>query len=287
MEGVIKKRILKFMAVLVVGIALLVYGVSVKAERKKLPIPYKAKTVEECLWEKECVWYAFSGFTSVKNLTEKKTAFIIPEKKAESAYFSKWNGAVTIMSVAQGREIFPEQIDEFIKRFQPVFPYPITVKRGSHNFMIIFVDDFDRDISTTYRDALRGIFKSDLVYQVYHEVLSDDDLGCFSFSLDDVDKLTHVFEVALVNYNHGKALYCLQDHFFKGLGFGGSVNHFPFSYVSGKAGAAQAFTDLDLFLVYLLYQPEFTPAMSEADMKSAFEKVYTKSLERFLKRRSK
>jgi hypothetical protein len=84
--------------------------------------------------------------------------------------------------------------------------------------------------------------------------------------------------MAFINYYDEHALYIMNDVLYTGLGFGGALDNFPFSYQSGKDGGSIEFTELDKFLIALLYQPEFKNEMALSEVEAAFDIAYPQAL---------
>jgi hypothetical protein len=75
---------------------------------------------------------------------------------------------------------------------------------------------------------------------------------------------------------------CIGLSLFQAIGLSGYNGHEqPFSAFSKKTQSAIQYTDLDKFLVFLLYQPEFRNGQSIEQIQSTYEEIYQRSKNEF------
>lgn len=231
------------------------------------PKPYTATTVDECIHEKECVWYLFinHGF---------KTMLKYP--------FVSWKQPANYGFV--GGEPGLELSKQFIKHtyfLLPYFPYEIEVGK-SINTIVIFTDNTEIALKETYYQSLSSVYSDELLNKIYNKHKDED---CFAVRIPDLESGTEI-KTALVVINHNSQVLdtCIKAMAYNVLAGGALINSsFSILDVSNFNGTQRGeITRLDKFFLHLIYHPEFNQAATLKELPKEFQKIYPIALKSFL-----
>tara|TARA_B100001989_G_C24533275_1_gene462878 strand:+ start:286 stop:1077 length:792 start_codon:yes stop_codon:yes gene_type:complete len=251
-------------------IVLLVFPASVYAQEK----PYKATTVDECIQEKECVWFAFE-----KQLRADSEATGIYKRN----YILKWNKSIKFSVRGKNAQKFLPLIVDVSKQLAPFIPININVNHES-NFRIIYTDDIDKTFANIEPHLEQNMATKGSIRKWYEEIKSRAE-GAVGLVLSDGSNLKNLGAVlTLIDINHPAAKHITAMEYYSAFGLGGYLEDQPFSLLSDKTKTNIKFTKLDKFLLFLLYQPEFKSGQSFEEVKDIFDKIYENTKTKFLEK---
>ena len=236
---------------------------------------YKAQNAEECIQEKECAWYAFGLQMGIFD-------YVQWVKVGKGLH--KWGQVLRVATGGQAQNYLPQ----FVKVSEQLGPY---IKHGmiadfkTPQYIVIFTDDVDRvfNLWEERLDNRLGQGKSRFLFNI----MKRDNRSCLSFQTRDKITLDISSVFTLVDTTSPEAEYCMAVNFYDALGLYGYLETQPFSFLSNKNHEEIKFTDLDLFLLFLLYQPEFKSGMSAKEVRSVFMEIYDRAKTDFMKQNKK
>ncbi len=228
--------------------------------------PYKAKTAEECIDEKECVWHVFQKVVLARPLiTEQKDRWV-----------SKWGNDISVRLI-KGRA-YEDRVQKVIDRLSGYFPYEINIEEPP-SMNIVFSSDYNETFyGHLAKDLIETAGFSDEIYNLFAKI--PEDSGCFDFSRTVKETYNTGLVVSVIDENSDRLDACIYLVFFWSLGFEAKESDVKFSFLNrnGKLGEP---TVLDLFLVKLLYQQDFYPTMPRSDIEQAFDRAYKKTIQNY------
>ena len=236
--------------------------------------PYKATTVDECIQEKECVWYAFSGLAT-------RIKIPMSYKPPEEHRIRKWKRAAqaTFATPDDNTRRYTPFLQELGTQIQPYFPYDLFIPKPP-NVFIFYSRDFKKDIEGVYKKDVHDIFMRDFGADGYKKLLQKN-RQCFSY-MKTYGQDRYEIGMAFIFVNPDKnPEKCVRSQFMSILGLDAYYKDFPFS-VTGPNH--DDFTKMDLFLIELLYKPEIKPGMASVELRQVFDRIYYPSLVPFTKK---
>jgi len=238
--------------------------------------PYKATTVDECINEKECVWYAFEKHITLSDFETVEYSSL----KDEKVSISKWEEPVTVYFNDQSNKQHLLQVAKALKQIEPYFGQPISIDKN-YNMLIMFSDDFEKDITVKYRRFFNVMFDGDKVFNWYQTYGRRKEV-CFDLSIDNTESFNVTGNIIFINKKSRLFDYCAFSTIYSALGLSSAIDDFGFSFFSSKGkGTENELTKLDLFLIYLLYQPEFQSGMGPVEARSIFDEIYPRVVNSF------
>jgi hypothetical protein len=227
--------------------------------------PYKATSVDECINEKECVWYHFE-----KSLLSE---YSIQSSDGVSE-IRKWSHPIDIHVVAENilsekAEFLNEKLQDIVNQINQVFPY--GVRFSNHNkILIVLTDDPDRDFENKYGQQIleqlgQKTYDSYLTLPREREVF-----GVERYYEDTGDTALGYY---FIKSNSSKVVESVRKVFFLMLGFGFNIPDLEFSFLSNKRHFFQP-TQLDFFMIELLYHNSFVSGMPKNKIKNSFNIAY-------------
>lgn len=231
---------------------------------------YNAKTAEECILEKQCAWYAFGLQLGIFDYVQ-----WVKVGKA----LRKWEHDLPVGVKGNGYSFLPTLAD-VSKQLDIYFPFEMRVDSYNPRYLITITDDVDSTFDTWEKrlDESMGQGRSRLLFNK----MKTDKMGCLSFHGQNklTQDISSVFTI--IDTNHPHAEYCMAVNFYDALGLYGYLETQPFSFLSDKNKKDIKFTDLDLFLLFLLYQPEFKSGMRATEIHDIYMKIYDRAKKDFL-----
>ncbi len=224
------------------------------------PKPYKATTVDECIQEKECVWYHFLKAIQVEDSGE---------HLSEIVNIRKWGADVRFRRLGVDDRVSSLKIDDLLKQLVPFVSQPVS-GNNKYNFAVVFTDDIEKELSGPFREPFRRAFGSDTLLDTYKETSKNDKERCFNFYIQDIDKNMQIFSYfAFIQKDHENIDLCLKNVLFSGFGLWAIADDvFP------ESQNIHSYSKLDVLLIFMLYQDYFKSAMSFEEVKETFNKIY-------------
>lgn len=251
--------------------------------------PYKATTIDECIEEKECVWYSFSRMLQISTRRGKPR----PEQT-----ISKRDSPLKITIVSEEKK-YNEVLNNFVENVSPLFPYAIeiSVKESpsdktyitDSNSYIFFTDDIERSYvkHVGFADDLYYFHLKErkLIYShvrkeyaaIYPENGKPSD--CSKTSLFNPKSSNILATYSYISTENSDALKCFSMVLYSNLGLTGRLDFIPFSIFSSEY---KSLTELDRFLIFLLYQPAFKSGYDHKKVKAVFDDVFVGVRNKFL-----
>ncbi len=245
---------------LLVVLVLFVNGaVQVSAEE---PHPYKATTADECIQEKECVWYVLDKYTLRPNQTEMDDEKII-----------LWTRDVQIFTVGDEDAAIPlrAEIEEFLKPINAITPMDVRVDKTA-NFFLVVTDD----IVGSYRSYYFGLFDKLMPASMMREIgLTIDDMAKIETPCVQLSNRNYVVNeyTSSVSFVRIKNLdqACWKTDIYTTLGARNVGDVFPQNGTNLNA--------LQYFILEILYHPKVKSGMTIGEFKSVFDDVYADAIE--------
>jgi len=231
--------------------------------------PYKATTVDECIQEKECVWYAYSRALSLVNvkgtpqnnqtLYKRINDVTIRTSKKERSSSSGFSQAVSALS-----SLYTRKID--------------IVDNQKANTLFVFTND----IEGAYLNVLNAIGQKSLNSNQEYVAIVPENRGpsdCSVLKFINSKSSGYFASYAFIK-DEGSSQKCMIMSLYNSFGFSGRTNNIPFSIFSD---ASEYFTQLDLFMFFLLFQPEFKNGDNYEKTRTVFNDIFEEKKKLFLK----
>ncbi|MAQ70699.1 MAG: hypothetical protein CL565_00730 [Alphaproteobacteria bacterium] len=241
---------------------------------KKRVYAVNAKTPTECIYDKECVWYAFYNLINRSAMGEESKNIL-----------SKWQtdiGYAISPTDTPKYNKYKSEIEKVFEKLDPYFPYDISFNK-QFNYLLFFSQNFGEDIHQNYRDFFLRLTENNLM--VREGLLSffpkEENATCGNFPV--TEKNVILWSINFVNPQKSRT-DCLHHSLIYTLGFSGRLRQFPFSSLNSvNSDVEVSITNLDLFLVALLYQEDFQPGISTKPdvLRPVFDRGYSKTIEKF------
>jgi len=258
------KKIFFLFSFLVLGLG----SVSAQAQEPSSNKPYKATTVDECIQEKECVWYMFI------NQIYKLSSF---EQVFARGHITKWSNEIRLAPSGKNEKNYLKSIAEAVEELSPYLKYEVKTVSSKPNYQIIIANDIKTEIGRLEK-ALGNILGQNAKGIIGGVERSYE--GCFTILLDNQRTKDIILAFTLVDAHYKDVKHCIAIEFYSALGFAGSLKHQQFSFLGDKSYGH--FTKLDKFLVYLLYRDEFKSGHSFEQTTKIFNKIFTNAKKDFL-----
>ena len=247
---------------------LVVIGSAYYTLRGNDPISYKATTVDECIREMECVWYAFSQIAKFREMPDRSSRMI-----------SKWGRDIQIYTVGDSKGLHNAEIQQALDTIQPHIPIKISQQKP-FNLLILFSDDIVNDVMNKYREEFRKTLGSDVIASEVGRI-NQKDIECFFINFHSPDEGYLWFGVILTKNAPLISSWCIPNALFRTTLVKDSLHDFPFSGAWGLRANNGSPTSIDYILLDILYDPRFDGVKSLDDARPVFERVYQESLSQY------
>ena len=232
------------------------------ADTPKLPqinVPYKATTVEECIFEKECAWYAFEE--SLRRHDEDRDPLI-----------KKWQNNIHALFLGPSEQT-RNKFEEIYPRIAPFFPYDISTSNDGVTYVVVTSDNFKRAALTDFRDFFK-MYLRDLPAQ-YFETYPDF-YAANTLSLPMFSKEKEILGSILFVKDHLSSDYLITNNLYESLGFFRQFLRMPNiqDFRNDEIGR------LHQLLLSLLYNDLIKPGMKVSQVKPLFDELYNTSIKK-------
>lgn len=233
--------------------------------------PYKAITVDECIQEKECVWFAFEKLLLGSTQAPNERQYWI---------FKRWEKAPSIQ-IMDG-DIYEDRIREVVAQINPHLPFDIQVNGEKINTFFVFADDIEEAFFKKHYDYFKSIFvtKMPLLEGLYRRNIEKS--YCKLTKLHNKQKEL-MASVSLLETDSQYFDECLVSNVYGLLSQKKSRLNMPFDWDKGPPVVQKEITDMDLFLLRVLYHPKFRSGMTFEQVSQQFDVVYKETLVEFVK----
>lgn len=227
--------------------------------------PYKAKTTDECIRERDCVWYAFSKLANFRTMPNGSVRLI-----------SKWHENIQIVIIDDIDGSGAQKILDTINYIQPHIPYKISIEKR-FNVLILFSDDIVNDVLYKYRDEFRKTYGSDMVAEAVIRNRTKNP-GCF-YAIAQLKDGGYVGGAVIISSRDEENSYqCIRNSVVKVAAFQNPIHNFPFSVANFPEIKGQMPTKLDSILMDMLYDPRFDQMKSANQAEHVFDEIYKEKL---------
>lgn len=237
-----------------------------------------AQTPLQCVRDKECAWYAFSNLISRSAMGDQADKLL-----------NKWEGPIYYATEPEPHEKYYAEVKN---AFDQVLPYvSVSLQKDlSFNVLMFFSFDFKRDVLHTYKNSFYERFgNTDAIIETFRKSSnSNEPQTCSNLVFTGNKKHEIRGAVSFVHIDNRYRSNCIYQSVYAVLGFSSVLKGFPFSIVTqvnDELHIPPTFTNLDLFMITLLYQPDFKNGMSvePEKLRPVFDAAYPAALEKFNK----
>lgn len=225
--------------------------------------PYKATTVDECVLEEACVWFAFKGIKFPTN-----------EIDRTQDYLFKRQGNILIRVGGLKDNRYNSVFASAKQQLEKVFPYKYVFGQD-WDTSYIFSEDIDNSINSVNREKIITLFGSSRLIDDYNSIKSHGDTSCIGFVYGTKDD-GHVVGLHFFDWNDENLATCIESIMLADLGLGTveTLDGFPFSVVNRTESGPSEITKLDLLLVSILYDERMKFGASFGEVEAVFRNVY-------------
>ena len=228
--------------------------------------PYNAKTVEECIHEKECVWHHF--LLAIQAAPVKQAA-------SENINLKKWTKPVRYRRVGKSEAASSQIINGHINQILPFFHQKFTAN-DKFNFLIVVTDDIEGELSGEFKPLFDQMFGKDAVLTAYQRDVQENNKKCHYIHLQDSKKNFEIFSYfAFIQKDHSDIEACLKEVIYAGFG----MSSLKFSPIVKTHSDSNTYSKLELVLLHMLYQDYFRSGMSLSQVRQVFDKIYEPLIE--------
>ncbi|MCI4649480.1 DUF2927 domain-containing protein, partial [Phaeodactylibacter sp.] len=231
---------------------------------------YKATTVEECINEEACVWYAFKGIALGAEIygdgNNLKNAGETIKKRTEDTEF--------LIDADLTKEQL-EYLKDHLTKINNLTQFKVSaIYQGKGDYIIYSSHDPFKDIHGYLKNELHEIYDNDYLYNKIISTLKDREGICFANSFFNED--TSVISAGLIFLNYNFFKECTEEEITQSLGLMNDINGFQFSAFND--GAIIKMTKLDWLLFEILYDDRIKAGMNINEVQEIFPQIYQDKL---------
>lgn len=245
-----------------------------KGQAKDNALPFKATNVDECIQEKECVWYAFSNALGLTELDFSLT---------------KWEKPIRVHVAGEMDKSGQLELAGTLNIISQLLPLKVQVDK-TFNTLIVFSDDYERDIYQTYRKDFANVLgdKFDIVFgenfKKQYASLDGREHKCRSAYISDPQQSTHLMSFMFIPATGPYRRFCMEYEMISSLGELNKIKNFPYSILSSPQNIdslKSSITDVDKLIIRILYSDFFDAGMSAEDVRANFDAAYLKQINQY------
>ncbi|MCI4649479.1 DUF2927 domain-containing protein [Phaeodactylibacter sp.] len=228
---------------------------------------YKATTVEECINEEACVWYAFEGIAFGTELEE--------DKVFHSKLINKREENLEILLMTDISEYHYRLVKTFLNKIEDLVPFKILFANEPSNpeFYLFVSSQPNKDVKFLFSKDLLSIDETGTIWNKLVNTFYNTNAQCFGkVFLFDKNQIGYGF--IFLNTNIFEA--CLEEELVQSLGLMNDINGFQFSAFND--GAIIKMTKLDWLLFEVLYDDRIKAGMNINEVQEIFPQIYQDKL---------
>lgn len=261
-------------------ITLLVFLFNYAQAEEKLPdkiglqanpvFPFKAKTTEECIHERECAWYYFVKFQERLPENAKKEYGDRLSEDDKNPAIKKWKTPVHFLILPQeNNQEYRDQLEAVLARIRPHFPYDIKITNDKVTAVLMFSEDFKRDLFGTYKSFFSKMFGSYIFREYEAGEITQPNVIFESFPFHDKRKAI-IGTAIFISSKKEVIREVLEGRIFYNLGFNGLSFSTPYFPTDNPI----EMNDLHFFLLRILYHPDMKEGVRLSDSQAIFNQIY-------------
>ena len=215
---------------IVLSLAIIVGGYAVW--RHFNPVP--------CHKDVDCAWDAFQHI-----------AFGSEYDPSALNFISKWDEPIYLAVYSNDESRHVPMVERYIELIQPHLPYPITLlnthpnEKNGFNILVIFSDDFDRDLYETRYEQLNRLYTgaNPTIFEFYEEVKAQN-AQCAGLINVNSDNYAKFFATLLIpSYNSQDLLWsCINEEITQSFGLPNDYKGFPSTMFNDMYGYCLLYT---------------------------------------------
>lgn len=231
---------------------------------KELVASYKATTVDECIQEKECVWYHFLLATQVKQKDSNPT---------EEINIKKWTEPLLVRPVVKAGHTEPSALTSYLEQIIPFMMTDVKISQ-KYNYLVLITDDTDAELRGGLKTIFDSTVGSGVVQSVYDNLRTDYEKKCFYVPIQHTEDPQNLAKygalqryVAVIQSDISDMKKCLREVVYAGTGLVDIAD----SALVKKHYSSSDYSLLELMLIFIFYQDYYRPGMSYDEIKVAFD----------------
>lgn len=224
-------------------------------------LSYEATTPQECIYEKECVWYHLLLAVQADPLKQEITG---------NLNVRKWEEPIRFRVAAKVSGIKGDKINGWYRSVARFTTQKISVE-DVENFLILFTEDIEKELEGPYRKTFKNVFGDDRILDHYRNVIKKRGDKCYYILLQDPRLNNAIYSYfAFIQKDHPDIQSCIKEAIYTGFGLSSIANSSVFKNYD-KDGP---YTDLEMLVLLVLSQDRIQSGMSFDELKLAFHEVY-------------
>lgn len=246
-------------------------AVSFSAHANEEAPTYQAQTVDECIQEKECVWFHF--------IQEVYQASYLPQIYQRN-YLSKRHENLKLRLGGSHAKKYAEYVVSVSDKLSPYFSHEMQLDFVHPNYTLMITDQFDQEVQK-FKQALSDKNANKNTISALEKIFLNNP-ECFSVHLnkDNESRIYHTF--TFVDSTKKDVKFCIASQFYSAFGLAGAVEGLPYSLTNTEQKNGLPYTKIDLFVLYLLSKKDFRSGQSFEEITDVFNKVFKEAQQEFL-----
>jgi hypothetical protein len=224
--------------------------------------PYKSKTADECIYEKECFWHHFL-------LGMQKAP--IYQVASKDAVLKRWEKPIRLRVMGTLDKETIRLADKYINQIVPFIVGRDIFLNKKYNHLILFTDDIERVLSGEFDSMFKKMYKKNVPLDGYRELTDIHQKECYyNNALKLRPRLNIYVQFSFIQEPNTNIKKCLRDAVYASTGME-SVSYSP---LLQEHKSSEVYTKLEQLLVFMLYQDQFIGGMTADQAKIVFDKIY-------------
>jgi len=222
---------------------------------------YNAKTVEECIHEKECFWHHLLLAVQTSALHKQATKRINVRKWQQPVHFVRHGNSEGVTS---------NYINGLMSQVIPVFFNEVT-DTPPYNYVIIITDSIEEELSGKYKPYFDQIAGKDVTLNAYRIAAKPRNEKCHYLLFQDPNNHLSIYSYyAFIQKDHPDIKKCLKETVYAGFGLQ-DISH---SHIIKTHPDPNSFTKLELLIMYYLNQDFIKSGISYQEFQETFDMAY-------------
>lgn len=236
--------------------------------------PYKARTLQECTEDQDCVWAALEPMVLSEDTL---AAERVMDGLQRQELASRWTKPINIKLVGEDRNKFRAPLNNLIATVIDFVPNDINYD-SPFNFLIIFSSNMELDLKERYRKQFQNMTGDDSIYESFKAVQKYSSDDCFFSRYDEEGEMLAFFMFVDLTSSPN---YCLVQNFYAGLGNKGTLENFSYSGLRETTTDQPKLGPLDLLLLKIFYRLPYSEGDTRQELKEKFLNIYPEILKEY------
>ncbi len=190
----------------------------------------------------------------------------------------KWEKPIRVRLTQEYDSVNEQAVEKYLKQVSPFVTQKISANK-SYNYLIVVTDNIEKELSGEFHDTFVKIFGRNLPLEAYKKAIKGVNGSSATCHYLHMQYLEHQITIhsylSFIQKDDPDPKACLREIILAGLG----LSDITWSPLLASYRNQDKYSDLELFMLLILYQDSIRSGMTFDQLKLVFDQLYEPALQ--------